>query len=198
MVQLGFENNMRLLHQFRDGSEQAFDQVFTYYHPLLCVFAERILQDQLAGQDIAQDSLIKAWRKRKDFPSFPQLKSFLYTCVRNACFNELEKVKVQQKYQSTIGKEEPIDDYNPLKDMIHAEVISRIFSQVDTLPEQCKKVIRMTFIDGKTPKEISLELNVSVSTINSHKMRGLQLLKGKLSNQDFLIALMLFLPASNK
>ncbi|MCZ4245121.1 RNA polymerase sigma factor [Pedobacter punctiformis] len=183
-----------MLLEFQEGSEQAFDQVFTHFHPLLCVFAERILHDQTTGQDIAQDSLIKAWKKRKDFPNFPQLKSFLYTCVRNACFNELEKAKVKTRYQSTLEKTEPADDYNPLKDIIHAEVVSRIFAQVDTLPEQCRKVIQMTFVDGKSPKEISDELNVSVSTVNSHKMRGLQLLKGKLSDRDFLTVIVILLP----
>jgi RNA polymerase sigma-70 factor (family 1) len=194
MISVNLENSAVLLLGFRDGNEQAFDRVFTHFYPLLCVFAERILNDQPLGQDIAQDSLIKAWNKRNDFPDFARLKSFLYTCVRNACFNELDKEKVKIKYQSMLEKSEPADDYNPLKDMVHAEVVSRIFAQVDTLPEQCRKVIRLTFMEGKSPKEISDELNISVSTVNSQKMRGLQLLKGKLSSRDFLIAMAMLLP----
>lgn len=187
-----------MLVEFQGGNEQAFDRIFIHFYPLLCVFAERILHDELVGQDIAQDCLIKAWNRRNDFPDFPKLKSFLYTCVRNACFNELEKEKVKIKYQSTIEKSEPADDYNPLKEIIYAEVIGRIFAKVDTLPEKCRKVIRMTFMDGKSPKEIAEELNISISTVNSQKMRGLQLLKGKLSDKDFLIAVALLLPASWK
>jgi RNA polymerase sigma-70 factor (family 1) len=198
MVSVNLEDNSGLLHDFQSGNEQAFDRVFIHFYPLLCVFGERIVQDESLSQDIAQDSLIKAWNKRNDFPDFNKVKSFLYTCVRNACFNELEKNKVKIKYQSTLEKSEPADDYNPLKDMIHAEVVSRIFSKVDTLPEQCRKVIYMTYMEGKTPKEISEALNVAVSTVNSQKMRGLQLLKGKLSEHDLLTAIVLLLPGGWK
>lgn len=194
MISVNLEGQPGLLLEFQAGNEQGFDRVFIHFYPLLCVFAEKILQDEALSQDIAQDSLIKAWNKRNDFPDFSRLKSFLYTCVRNASFNELEKHKVKAKYQSTLEKSEPADDYNPLKDMIHAEVVSRIFAKVDTLPEQCRRVIHMTYMEGKTPKEISEALHVSVSTVNSQKMRGLQLLKGKLSDQDLLTAAVLLLP----
>jgi RNA polymerase sigma-70 factor (family 1) len=194
MISGDFEKDYVLLLEFQKGSERAFDKVFKYFHPMLCVFAERILHNQPIGQDIAQDCLIKVWNKRLDFPDFFKLKSFLYTSVRNACFNELEKEKVKIKYQSSLEKIEPVDDYNPLMDMIYSEVISRIFAKVDTLPEQCKKVISLTFIDGKTPKEISAELNITVSTVNSQKMRGLQLLRTKLSEQDFLVLISFLLP----
>ena len=46
-----------------------------------------------------------------------------------------------------------------------------------SLPEQCRKIIRMTFEEGKNPKEIAEELGIGVGTVNSQKMRGLTLLK---------------------
>jgi len=183
-----------LMLEFKAGDEQAFDQVFHHFYPVLCIFAVRILPEQSAANDIAQEALIKAWQRKTDFQTLSKLKSFLFTCVRNACFDALEKRKVEQKYVSSFGVEELQDDQNVIKDMIHAEVVSRIFSQVDTLPEQCRRVIRMTFEEGKKPKEIAEELGISVSTVNSQKMRGLTLLREKLSDKDFLTALILLLP----
>ena len=92
-----------------------------------------------------------------------------------------------------MGFHEPVDEQSALEDIIHAEVISRIFAQVDTLPEQCRRVIYMTFKEDKKPKEISEELGITVSTVNSQKMRALNLLRDKLSESDYLaIALLLF------
>lgn len=183
-----------LLREFLSGSEQAFDQVFTCYYPLLCVYANRILPQPEIGQDFVQESLIAVWNRRADFDSFSKIKAFLYTCVRNACFKQLEKEKVKSKYESSLGSNEPMDDQSILKDIIHAEVISRIFAQVDTLPEQCRKVIYMTFKEDKKPKEISDELGITVSTVNSQKMRGLNLLKRKLSESDYLIIALILFP----
>ena len=187
MKSVHIEENPMLLLEFQTGSEQAFDQVFTCYYPLLCVYANRILRQLDIGQDIAQESLITAWNRRADFDSFSKIKAFLYTCVRNACFKQLEKEKVKSKYESSLGTNEPLDDQSVLKDIIHAEVISRIFAHVDTLPEQCRKVIFMTFKEDKKPREISEELGITVSTVNSQKMRGLNLLRQKLSENEYLV-----------
>jgi len=158
------------------------------------VYADRILHQPDLAQDYAQESLITVWNRRADFDSIPKLKAFLYTCVRNACFKQLEKEKVRSKYEASLGTNEPIDDQSLLKDIIHAEVISRIFAHVDTLPEQCRKVIYMTFKEDKKPKEISDELGITVSTVNSQKMRGLNLLRQKLSENDYLILAVVLFP----
>lgn len=194
MKAVHIEDNPTLLLEFQLGCEQAFDQVFTCYYPLLCVYANRILPQSDIGQDLAQESLITVWNRRADFDSFSKIKAFLYTCVRNACFKQLEKEKVKSKYAASLGTNEPTDDRSFLKDIIHAEVISRIFSHVDTLPEQCRKVIYMTFKEDKKAKEISEELGITVSTVNSQKMRGLILLKEKLSESDYLVIALLLFP----
>lgn len=102
----------------------------------------------------------------------------------------LEKQKRQKAFEDA-SDQSGIYDGDILEDMMHAELISRIFAQVDTLPEQCRRVIRMTFQESKTPREISEELGVTVSTVNNHKMRGLTLLKGKLSARDYLTAVVI-------
>lgn len=189
----GIEDNPMLLCEFQRGSEHAFDQIFIRYYPSLCVYASRILRKPDIGQDFAQESLVSVWNRRADFDSIFKIKAFLYTCVRNACFKQLEKDKVKSKYESSLDANELTEDQSVLKDIIHAEVISRIFVHVDTLPEQCRKVIYMTFKEDKKPKEISEELGITISTVNSQKMRGLNLLRQKLSEGDYLIiAVILF------
>jgi RNA polymerase sigma-70 factor (family 1) len=190
-MELGnLENDLSLLLEFKASSEKAFDQFFRHFFPVLTVFCTRIIRDEVAAEDIAQESLVKAWHRRSDFESYPKLRSFLYTAAKNDCFKLLEKQKLHMKFESAADKSE-VYDGDVLEDMMHAELISRIFAQVDTLPEQCRRVIRMTFEEGKKPKEIAEELGVTVSTVNNQKMRGLNLLRGKLSNKDYLTAVVI-------
>lgn len=185
--------NPALLHEFNDGDDLAFNVLFRHFYPMLCLFAGRILADEQSAKDIAQEAMLKAWQMRQNFTTIPKLKSFLFTCVKNGCLMDFRKQKYQEKYQSLMQGAD-LDDQNALKEIIQSEVVTRIFSQVNTLPEQCRKVILMTFEEGKKPSQIAEEMDISVSTVNSQKMRGITLLRGKLSSEDFLLVIALLFP----
>jgi len=184
-------SDQELLSLFRDGSSDAFDRLFTRFYAPLCFFAENILKDKQAAEDMVQDMLLKVWQRQGNFEQFTALRSFLYTGVRNACFNQLEKLKVKARHEGH-ALANSVSDADSLHLMIRAEVVRQLYAVMDTLPEQCRKVIRMTFEEGMKPKEIADELGVTISTVNNQKMRGLKLLKDRLSDQDFGIAMTLF------
>ena len=184
----------KLIFDFRSGHVAAFDHIFNEFYSPLCYFANRIIQDKQAAEDIAQDCFLKLWQKYVDFESVPAIKSFLYVSVRNACFNYLDKNKVRAKhdqYRQTIDLPE---EQTVLHTIIEAELLLQVFNLVDTLPDQCRKVIRMTFEDGKKPKEIADELGIAISTVNNQKMRGLSLLRQRLSEKGLSLATVVFLP----
>lgn len=177
-----------LFELFKSG-EKCFDQIFKRFYKPLCHFAQSIVGEMNKAEDIAQDALISLWHKHDSFKTLASLRSFLYVCVRNSCFNELEKMKVRTRYQDSLIQEGAESDTTILESLIQTEVVRKLFLAVDTLPEQCRKVISMTFHDNKTPKEIAEELNVSISTVNNQKMRGLLLLRKRLSNEDLNMAM---------
>ncbi|MBL4676817.1 MAG: RNA polymerase sigma-70 factor [Mucilaginibacter sp.] len=185
-------DDSELFYDFSIGNDSAFEQLFHRFYPSLCYFAERILNDADASEDLVQDILLKAWQKRSDFNNFASFRSFLYTGVRNAAFNVLDRQKVAEKHESSIATTISVNDrHSQLQLLIESETVRQLYAVVDTLPEQCRKVIRMTFEHGMKPAEIAKELGVSVSTVNNQKMRGLCLLRTKLSDQDLGVALLI-------
>jgi len=190
MPQSNPQSDQQLLFLFREGSGEAFEKLFHRFYAPLCFFAENILKDKQAGEDVVQDMLLKVWQRQQDFEQAGALRSFLYTGVKNACFNRLDRLKVKTRHEEfTIAN--PDREEDTLNLLIRAEVVRQLYAVMDTLPEQCRHVIRMTFEDGKKPKEIADELGITVSTVNNHKMRGLKLLKERLTDQDFGIAMTL-------
>ncbi|WP_184549677.1 RNA polymerase sigma-70 factor [Mucilaginibacter sp. FT3.2] len=171
----------------------AFDQIFEKFYRPLCFFASRIIQDNLDAQDIVQDVFVKFWQKDNIPDSVDAIRAYLYVSVKNSCFNHLEKNNVKFKHQQTLVNAD-IEEATILNNIIQAEVLRQVFAAVDTLPEQCRKIIRMTFEDGKKAKEIACELGVTVSTVNNQKMRGLSLLKTRLADEGLALGTLLLLP----
>lgn len=62
------------------------------------MFANEYVCDDLLAADIVQDCFVKLWQSRDGFTYIHQIKSFLYTSVRNRSLNELEHSKVKSEY----------------------------------------------------------------------------------------------------
>lgn len=191
-------NDSLLLADFRAGKESAFDLVFHRLYSPLCLFARRILDDDYTAEDLVQDVFVKLWQKHLDFDSLSSIRAFLYISVKNACFNYLEKDKVKLKHQDYVLANDLFDEQSVLHGIIEAEVMQSMISAIEILPDQCRKIIKMTFLEGLKPKEIAAQLGIAVSTVNNQKMRGLSILRSKLSHQDFILLMALIFAGAGR
>jgi len=166
---------------FQQGEEKGFDFFFREFFPSLCFFANHILDNRCEAEDIASSAFIKIWKRHSQFNDAKNIRSYLYQIVRNDCFSFLQQknrsAKVQKEIEYlTVANFE--DNYEA--DIIRAEFYSELYLAINSLPKECRKVFTMLYIQGKTIKEISKELNLSLSTIKTQKYRGLVILKKKI------------------
>lgn len=81
----------------------------------------------------------------------------------------------------------PVDDVQVINLMIRSEVLGEIYRALSTLPPQCQRISKMSFLDGMKNLEIAQELNISVNTVKTQKQRALQLLRLKINPELFLL-----------
>lgn len=189
----GYKNEQYLLSQFNCADQQAFSHIFSIFYAPLCFFCNRLVTNKPAAEEIVQDILYKLWEKNNDFASLSSIKAFLYISTRNAAMNFIDKEqrKARRAGAMTIAEEELTED--PVtREIIYAEVLNELRAEINNLPEQCAKVIRMLYEEDMKPQEIADELNVKVSTVYNQKMRGISILKTRLSGATFDM-LMLYL-----
>lgn len=74
----------------------------------------KIMEEEEQASDIVQECFAKVWQKQRDFQYVYQVRSFMYTSVRNSCLNELEHRQVVSGYQETTAarmEESTFHDY---------------------------------------------------------------------------------------
>lgn len=180
-----------IIVSLKKGGPDALQSLLKLFYSPLCLFAERLLADSAAAEDIVGESFIKLWNKRTDFESLQNIKAFMYITVRNACLNYLKRAKrdslgKKQLAYLTGEKEEFV-----LNEMIRAEVLKEIMHAINNLPEQCGKVLKMGYLEGLKNQEIADLLNISVHTVKNQKARAIQLLKIRLRDRDLMAFLLL-------
>lgn len=164
--------------------EQIFRDLFDRYYVPLCVFAERYLEDEEQASDIVQECFAKVWQKQKDFQYVYQVRSFMYTSVRNSCLNELEHRQVVSGYQETTAarmEESTFHDY-----LIEEEMHRVVMEAVDKLPPQSRNIIRLA-LENNSNAEIAEKLSVSKETVHTLKKGAYKKLRSFLKEYYYYV-----------
>ena len=174
--------NIHPITAFREGREEGFTYFFNLLYKPLCFFAQGYTKDRQVAEDIIGDSLIKLWAKRELFDNEAGLKNYLYRSVYNACIRYIENQKRYKKHHAVYKYETNTSEHSYINNIIKAETIHLLREAINTLPSRCQKVFIKMYIEEKSVTEIANEMNTTISTVKNQKIRGLKLLKSKLTS----------------
>lgn len=162
-----------------------FNKVFQMFNPALCFFARRLTNDEQAAEDIVTDVFVKYWEKQFDFETVYNAKAFLYISTRNACINHNHKVIYQSRIRERAQYLSDEFALTCLNESIYKDVLYLVYTIINELPDKCKQVMVMSFLDGWGSWKIAEQMKISVHTVRNQKNRGIQLIKNS-DNFQFL------------
>jgi RNA polymerase sigma-70 factor (family 1) len=182
-----------IMEVLRKGDPDALHSLLQQFYAPLCIFASRMVTDRQAAEDIAGESFIKLWNKREDFETLQNIKAFLYISTRNACLNYLKQAKRESLSKKQLAYLNEERSEFVLNDIVRAEVLQEIMREIEKLPEQCGKVLKLGYLQGMKNQEIADLLHISVHTVKNQKARAIQLLKIRLRDRDLMALFFLYM-----
>lgn len=181
-------SDKNVITKLHSGDEMVFKEIFKQYYLPVRSFAWRFVKDNDIAEDIVQDVFLQVWEKRLTFNVLAEIKSYLYTSIRNACLDYLKHERVKQKHETQIlvsMLHEEEQEY-----ILEEEVDSLIYKAIGTLPRQAQKIVIMT-MNGDSNLEIAQKLNITVNTVKSTKLKAYRVLRKRLRNVQWFLALLL-------
>jgi RNA polymerase sigma-70 factor, ECF subfamily len=170
------------------GDIKAFNQLFEEFYAPLFYYARHLIRNEEEAKDIVLTCLYKCWERREQFVTFQHLKSFLYLAVRNAGLNYLKKEqRTATRMEEFVMSEELIeqeDDYLAME----AEVLKRVYKAIELLPDKCRRIFELSYLEGKSVAEIAALMQISPTNVSVQRHRALALLR--LTLADMPIAFM--------
>lgn len=168
----------------------AFAQLFHRYYGLLGQFAMSYLSDPEEARDLVQQVFVKVWEQRERLPEDLQIKSYLYTSVRNACYNALEHKRVRQRHEAWVVHRPSDPVVSPDQITEAQELQRRIDAAVQALPERCRQAFLLSREEGLSYKDIADRMQISPKTVEVQMGKALKLLRVALG--DLLVLLIWF------
>jgi RNA polymerase sigma-70 factor (family 1) len=184
-------NKEHLCTELSKDNQEALKQLFRDFLKPLLFFANKLLSDQYEAEDIVLDTMNKLWSKRTTFTSYDHIQSFLYLTVRHSCIDHFRKQQRTAVVHKALSHTSPdgicatnLEEQLHLK-MMDAELMMRFQSVVDTLPEQCRYVMDLSY-DGYSNMEIAETLKTSINTVEVQKNRGIGKLRIEVAKAKLL------------
>jgi RNA polymerase sigma-70 factor (ECF subfamily) len=133
------------------------------------------------AEDLAQESLLKAWRSRANFNGRANVRTWVFSIARNAWIDHLRRRRVR-------GVEETMDQAATTASMVPSPVASASRREFSTqmelalarLPGVQREVLAMRESDGLTFSEIARLLELPVATVKSRVRYALTKLANEL------------------
>ncbi|WP_439181898.1 RNA polymerase sigma-70 factor [Carboxylicivirga taeanensis] len=175
------------INAFKEGNKVAFKEIYDHYYHILIGFSRKFIFCKSSCEDIVQNTFVNLWEERKRINEPKAIKSYLYSSVRNACLNHItrKKVNVPEQVLWDLKSEEYCD-----RQLIIEEVNSRIYSAIEQLPLQTRRVVILTLQEAKNA-EIAERLNVSVNTVKTLKQRAFSKLRLILRSVELVVSFIL-------
>lgn len=138
--------------------------------------ALRITLDRAEAEDVVQDTMIRVWNKRDEWPQFDSIEAYCLTVTRNLAIDRSQK-KEAQNVELTPELEEAPEASGPYDRLINDERMKIIHRLINELPEKQRLIMQLRDIEGESYKEIAKVLNLTEEQIKVNLFRARQKVK---------------------
>lgn len=157
-----------------------FQSVYKTYYSRLCVFAYGFLQNENDAEEIVQNVIMKLWEQKDKINEIENMQAYLFRSVKNQCLNFIKRDKLANVYKTEAWKElkeleeQTMSNTQPED---NEQQIKQLKDAIETLPERCQEVLKMSKFEGLKNKEIADELQISLKAVEANISRAFTLIR---------------------
>ena len=169
----------------QENNMVAFGELYRRHHDYLVSFASLNVGKMNIAEDIVHDVFIKLWQNKGNIEPVDSLRPYLLRAVHN---NSLNILRNESK---CLGfRNEYVEKIEVIKSLYEKDAKKRIEEAENLLPEKCRLIFKMYYIEGCPHKEISTKLGISVRTVENQIYKAVKFMREHLPEEIFTFLLL--------
>ena len=166
-----------LLAAAQAGDERAFRRLIEPYRRALQVHCYRMLGSTQDAEDLAQETLLRAWRALERFEPRAKFQTWLYRIATNACLDELEsrprRPEPVDPFPDTRSDQAAAPTYDPAARYAQREGLElALMRAIQELPGRQRAVLIFRDVLGWSASEVAEVLGSTTASVNSALQRA--------------------------
>ncbi len=177
---------------FREGSREAFEELFTRHHRAVVRFAWRMTRDPSAAEEAAQEIFLRIARAAPTYRPTAKFTTWMYTVARRATLNYLRDTKEDGVTVPILpegeGEDGPYpvqlpgpDDLNPEQVVWEAQLTDRFRAALAGIPEGYRVALVLNRGEGLSYEEVAQVLDITPQAVKTRIFRAREMLLSALS-----------------
>lgn len=157
-----------LLARIGVGDQQAFAQLYLRYQPKLVRYCARVLKNDVAqAADLVDEALFDVWRSAGSFAGRSKPSTWIYSIARNKVISWLRKTS-----EVSLEDESMLDALidpaaSQYEDLAMDDMRQQLLRLMDQLTEEHREVLKYTYFEDKSIREVGELLNISENTVKT-------------------------------
>ena len=171
------DDQRELIERAQAGESVAFERLAKLHVARLWRCALALSNDTHWAEDLAQETLLEAWRSLARFDGRCQFSTWLYGILRHRFLKGRRHQNNAGLSAPDVLGQESSSALTPDRSAEVSEDALRIRQAVAGLPEKHRQVIELRFFAGLALDEIATALNCPLGTVKSRLHHGLEKLR---------------------
>ena len=179
----------QLVARMKNGSDKSFEVLFKRYYTDLCKYVFGLVGNEEAAKDLVNECFLKIWDIRQYIRITKTFRVYIFSFVHKRSLNYLRHRNIQLKHAQEEQEKNTFETNfdsadNPLQQLELEELKGRISNAIDSLPEKCAEIFKLSRFENKSYSEIAEQLDISITTVRTQMGRALEKLRLELRNNN--------------
>jgi RNA polymerase sigma-70 factor (ECF subfamily) len=170
---------LELLQRIQQGDEEALLVLHRRYAGLVYSIAYRVLGEQMAAEEVTQDTFLRLWRRADTFdPARGEFVPWLVTIARRQAIDTLRRQQRDPLRDPLFLDDHPDAWENALPaDDAQSTARHLLRDAAAALPDEQRQTIEMAYFGGMSHSQIAARLGVPLGTVKTRLRLGMEKLR---------------------
>ena len=171
-----------LVRRVGQGDPAAAQTLVSRKLPRILSLAQRMLGDAVEAEDVAQETMLKAWRQAPKWtPGKARFDTWLHRVALNLCYDRLRR---RREIPTDTPPDRPDEGPAPDRGLLAAETGVRVTAALKRLPDRQREAIVLCHYQELSNIDAAALMEISVEALESLLSRGRRALRQALSDMS--------------
>lgn len=180
-------NEIQCIKELKNGSYQAFTQIYEAYADRLYSFVLKQLKNRSLTQDIVQDTFLRLWDNRNELNCFGNLQAFIFTIAKHQVIDYFRKQVNELQFEEFMDYcESQAMDVSPEDILLYDEFLQQLQKSKNALSPREREIYELSREKHIPVKQIAGQLQLSEQTIKNYLTSALKVLRNEMLKYNIL------------